>query len=152
MTFAARFIRESSAAGAPPPSPPSVELVNTSLLSSVNSPDVASFSYKVGADGLVVATARTGSQNYPWINSGNTSEYEVRWVPSTGSLNPDSGAVNTWLPLSSDRVWTALFAGSFGERYYFATIQIRKINTSEILAEANFSATFFVFSIGSLLP
>lgn len=146
MSFAARFIRESSDPGATPPPPPAVSLVNSSLSSIVNSPSTASFYYRVESSGLVVAGALTGSQSYTWLNSGTASNYEVRWVPATGSLNPDSGAVNTWLTLSSNREWAASFTADFGERYYYGTVQIREVGTTTILAEANVSAILIVLS------
>ena len=146
MSFAARFIRESSAAGAPPPPPPTVELIDAGLSSIVTSPSTASFFYRVESSGSVIAGALSGSQNYTWLNSGSASDYEVRWVPSVGSLNPDTGTVNTWLPLSSNQQWGATFSADFGERYYYGTVQIREVGTTTILADANVSATLIVLS------
>ena len=146
MSFAARLIWETSAAGPEPPPPPAVTLVDTGLLSFVTSPNVASFSYSVNSNGTVVASALTGSQNYTWLNSGAASGYEVRWVPSIGSLSPDTGTVNTWLNLGTNQSWGATFSADFGERYYFGVVQIRAVGTTTVLAEADISASLIIQS------
>lgn len=137
MSFAARRVwgELASPPGPPPPPPTEVVLVDANLFSVVLSPGVASFSYSVNNDGTLVAFAQSGSQSYDWLNSGAASDYQIRWSPSPGSSAPDTGVVNEWLSLSSNRVWSALVtSGGFD---YSAFVEIRSASTSAVLASAN---------------
>jgi hypothetical protein len=40
-----------------------------------------------------------------WVDSGLGSNYEIRATLQSG-INPTSGTMGAWLPLSSDRTWT----------------------------------------------
>jgi hypothetical protein len=44
---------------------------------------------------------------YTWLINGTSSIYSVRMrVTSGGTFNPGSTAINSWVPLTSDRTWT----------------------------------------------
>jgi hypothetical protein len=148
MSFAVRrtWGEVISPPGPTPPPPAEVTLIDGNFDSLAFEPATASFSYTLFSDGSLLGSASLGSQSYDWLSgSGAASDYDVRWTTAPGSDDPDTGAVNTWLNLGTNRSWTIEKTGSGGQ-FYEATVQIRNSSTGTVLASAELSIFLEVIS------
>jgi hypothetical protein len=86
-------------------------------------------------------------EQYNWLVGGLSNLYSVRMRRTFGQFSPGSAAVDTWLPITSDRFWylqsiSSTFALTIG-RSFTGVLEIAfSDNLTNILAQSsvNFSA------------
>ena len=73
-----------------------------------------------------------------WLLSGNNSDYEVRAteISKTGTAT-ETGTLNTWMVLSSDRTWRATKSSGTGAHEWELLIEIRLASTGQVLDSAH---------------
>lgn len=72
-----------------------------------------------------------------WLISGNVNDYEVRWTLNNTDFAGtfDTPTANTWLPLSTARIWTLINNSLNSEARRGIDVSIRHINGT-VLANA----------------
>ncbi len=88
-------------------------------------------SYSLLNTGIVTATGRL---DMAWINpQTGMSDFEVRATVTSGALS--AGTVGSWLPLSTNRIWSVSRA-TVGDNFAGIEVQIRRIGGTTVLTSA----------------
>lgn len=77
-----------------------------------------------GAVDVTADVIVSGPDDYTWLLSGAAADYEIYCQPTSGSFSSGSAATNTWLALSTTRIWKRS-----GSATVIATVTIRDIAT-----------------------
>lgn len=136
-----------------PPGPPGPGTVNITgqFISVITDPNLqpeAGVGYGLWSNG-VASTFSTTAGDMPisgeWLVSGNASDYEVSWsLNSTNFVGTFSTpTANTWLPLSTSRIWSLTAFTANSEATRAIDVSIRHSNGT-VLANAliQFQATY----------
>lgn len=81
-------------------------------------------------------SAGTTSEAWNWLLTGPAANFEVMVSPTSGAFTGTSSAVNTWLSLSTSRSWVCR-QNAVGTKTVFATVQLRLVGSTDILATAS---------------
>ena len=79
----------------------------------------------------------SGPGSWPWLLSGNASDFQVYCQPTTGSVEWGSASTNTWLSLGSSRRWTRSWLSS----RVVLSISIRDALTQTVRATCTITLT-----------
>lgn len=81
---------------------------------------------------------------YTWLLGGAATDYQAMWTPVSGTLDPSSAAVSTWLTLGGGGTvgWGALVsAPSTGTSTVVGTVQVRDAISGAVLASGTFTVS-----------
>lgn len=102
-------------------------------------PDTATASLTINSDGTITSSGSVSSVSTVWVSPAPTgigSQFEVRATETSGSLT--SGTTDTWLALTSNRVFS-LTQASAGFSICDLLIEIRRVSNLETVGSATFN-------------
>jgi hypothetical protein len=107
-----------------------VTLPDVNASHEVLSPFNASAGFTVGSGSKNVTQSPPSTNLGAWLTGDVASNYEVRLVPTSGTIS--SGPSNVWLSMSSDRAWS-LTRTNVGFSSFEGILQIRRASDGTIL-------------------